>query len=208
MVELKCHLFTSPNANNTESFMGQDQVASCLPIDYGRSLHPNVMSHDSFYSQNELFSFAASSQIEFLNLIDIKLDNYTSVPSEQDFQSLPNLKYTNQILCKQIQKKNKRVLDSIQNTQHPKWPKDQSESGNRTAAIAAKNLEQDYTHLLDRAETLHMRAGEAISVLMSSISISESQKAMEQAQRVERLTFLAFIFVPLSFTTSFFWYER
>lgn len=39
---------------------------------------------------------------------------------------------------------------------------------------------------------------------MSSISISESQKAIDQAQRVGKLTFLVFIFVPLGFTTSFF----
>jgi Mg2+ and Co2+ transporter CorA len=39
---------------------------------------------------------------------------------------------------------------------------------------------------------------------MSSMSISESKKAISQAERVGKLTFLAFIFVPLSFTASFF----
>jgi Mg2+ and Co2+ transporter CorA len=39
---------------------------------------------------------------------------------------------------------------------------------------------------------------------MSSMSIAESKKAIDQAERVTRLTLLAFIFVPLAFTTSFF----
>ena len=203
MVALKCHLFTSGNSGDTDPSTRQDQFAFHLPTDYGRFLHPKIMTNDAFYSLTEVFSFAASSQMEFLNLIDVKLDRYTSLPSAQDFQSLPNLKYTKQILSRHIQK-TQRVLDSIKNAQHPKWPKDRSESGSRKAAIAAQSLEQDFMHLLDRANTLHQRTAEAITVLMSSISISESQKAMEQAQRVGKLTFLAFLFVPLSFTTSFF----
>ena len=203
MVALKCHLFTAPQSDDTASTTRQDQFASHLPTDYGRSLRPTLMSRDPFYSLTEVFDFAASSQMEFLNLIDIKLDKYTSLPSSQDFQSLPNLTYTKQILYRHIQK-TQRILDSIKNAQHPRWSKDPSESGSRKAAIAANNLEQDFMHLLDRATTLHQRTTEAITVLMSSISISESQRAMEQAQRVGKLTFLAFFFVPLSFTTSFF----
>ena len=161
------------------------------------------MARDAFYSLTEVFNFAASSQMGFLNLIDVKLDKYTSLPSSQGFQSLPNLKYTKHILYHSIQK-TQRVLDSIRNAQHPSWLKDESESGHRKAGIAAKNLEQDFLHLLSRAKTLHQRTTDAIAVLMSSISISESQKAIEQAERVGRLTFLAFVFVPLSFTTSIF----
>ena len=104
------------------------------------------MAHDSFYSLTEVFNFAASSQMEFPNSIDIRLDKYTSLPTSQDF-----------------------------------------------------------THLLARATTLHQQTTEAIAVLMSSISISESHEAIEQAKRMGRLTFLAFIFVPLSFPTGIFW---
>ncbi|KAK3328637.1 hypothetical protein B0T19DRAFT_196272 [Cercophora scortea] len=202
MIALKCHLLTVTSPGDTDP---SARSAAHLPTDYGRSLRPGLMASDAFYSLTEVFSFAASSQMAFLNLIDAKLDKHTSLPSAQDFQSLPNLRYTKRMLYRHMQKL-QRVLDSIQNgTEHPKWPKDRdSSTTNKAAGIAAQSVQQDFKHLLGRAEALHSRSTEAITVLMSSISISESQKAMEQAARVGRLTFLAFVFVPLSFTTSFF----
>jgi Mg2+ and Co2+ transporter CorA len=200
MIALKGHLFPSATSEETEPSVYQAQSASHLPIDYGRSLRPSIMDHDAFYCLNEVFSFAASSHIQFLNLIDIKLDKYTSHAEDQEFQSLPHLTYTKRILYRYIQKI-RRILKSIENTKTHKWP---SKSGDQRAIFAADSLEQDFTHLCDRAITLHSRTTEAITVLMTSISISENQKAISQAQRVGRLTFLGFIFIPCSITTSFF----
>lgn len=198
MVALKCHLFSD------KAGAKQVQSASLLHIDYSRSLHPNTMTSDAFYSLNEIFSFAASSEMQFLNLLDAKLDNYTEL-SVHDFDSLPNLKYAKQILYQHKQRL-QQVLGSIRNTSHSKWPKAKADDvrGCRKAKVAADGLEQDFEHLLDQAELLHKRCNDAITVLLSSVSISESKKAIEQAKRVGKLTFLAFIFVPLSFTTSFF----
>jgi Mg2+ and Co2+ transporter CorA len=159
------------------------------------------MATDAFYALNEIFSFAASSEMHFLNLIDTKLDQYTE-STENEFGSLPSLKYTKEILYRHIQK-TQQTLDSIRNAKHHKWPKAGTKGRGKTK-IAADAIEQDFIHLLGRAEMMHKRCNEAIVVLMSSVSISESKKAIGQASRVARLTFLAFLFVPLSFTTSFF----
>ncbi|PGH34680.1 hypothetical protein GX50_02468 [[Emmonsia] crescens] len=197
MVALKCHLLSD------ETYTPQTQSASLLHVDYGRSLRSSIMAADPFYALNEIFSFAASSEMYFLNLIDIKLDKYTG-PNIHEPDSLPNLKYTKDILYRHIQKI-QRILNSIHNAQHFKWPRAGSEGGRKgRATTAAEGLEQDFSHLLNCAQTLHTRCNEAITVLMSSISISESTKAIDQGRRVAKLTFLAFIFVPLSFTTSFF----
>lgn len=201
MVALKCHLFTSSASEETDTYKAQS--ASHLPNDYGRSLRPNVMAHDAFYSLTEVFSFVASSQTQFLNLISVKLDSYTTQPREKDFECLPNLKYAKHILYHQIQK-TQRVIESIRFARQSKWPKDTTESGRQKADVSAQGIEQDFELLLRWATFLHQRSTEAINDLMSSISISESQKAMDQAQRVGKLTLLAFIFVPLGFTTSFF----
>ncbi|KAM4057225.1 corA-like Mg2+ transporter protein [Hirsutella rhossiliensis] len=199
MVALKFHLFASADSGDD----AHARSASSLPADYGRSLRPSIMARDALYSLTEVFDFAASSQMEFLNLIDVKLDKYTSLPAEEDFQILPNLTYMKQTLYQYIQK-TQRTLDSIRSAQQGKWPTEQTDSGSRKAKSVAQNLEQDFQHLLNRADRLHRRSTEAITVLMSSLSISKSQMAIVQAQRVGKLTFLAFIFVPLSFTTSFF----
>jgi Mg2+ and Co2+ transporter CorA len=161
------------------------------------------MAQDAMYALSEVLSFTASSQMQFLNLIDIKLEQQTSLPPAQDLLSLPNLKYLQKILYGHIQK-TQRVLDSINNTKSPKWPKDTSPSGKRRADAAVQSLEQDFEHLLKRTETLNDRTAQAITTLMSSISIAEAQRAHKQAKRVGKITFLAFVFVPLSFTTGFF----
>ena len=210
-VALKSHLFAPSTANEGDLSERQAQYFSHLAHDYGRSLRPNIMATDAFYCLTEVLSFAASSLMEFLNLIDTKIDMYTSQPPEKEYQSLPNLKYTKQILYRYIQK-TQRVLDSIENAKIPRWPKasdgctDPANPGKAQgpAHVASKSLVQDFKHLLSYSSALHKRTTEAITDLRASISISESRKSMVQAERLGRLTFLAFIFVPLSFTTSFF----
>lgn len=203
MIALKCHLFKTKSTDENDGKPRQDQSASLLPDDHGRTLHPEVMARDAMYALTEVLSFSASSQMQFLNLIDVKLEQQTSLPPAQDLQSLPNLKYLQKILYSHIQK-TQRVLDSISNAKSPRWPKDTSSLGKRRAEAAVQRLEQDFKHLLNRTETLHDRTAQAITTLMSSISIAETQRGREQTTRVSKITFLAFIFVPLSFTTSFF----
>lgn len=206
MIALKSHLFAPEDSGHVSNESSSPGSASHLPLDYGRSLRPSTMALDALYSLTEVFTLAASSQTQFLNLIDVKLDTYTSaeIPPEKAFQSLPHLRYTKHILYRYIQS-TRRALDSIRSaTSHPKWPRDTTTSGSRRASTAAQSLEHDFDQLLARAEALHRRATEAISVLMSIVSISESQKAIEQAARFGKLTVLAFVFVPLSFTTSLF----
>lgn len=132
----------------------------------------------------------------------MKLDVFLGGDQESDFKSLSNLKYVNRLLCRHIQQI-QQTLDSIHNTKHPKWPKARDHLGLK-AASASEAIKQDFEHLLAFARALHDRCNEGISILMSTVSIEESEKAMVQAQRLGKLTFLAFIFVPLSFTTSFY----
>lgn len=195
MIALKCHLFQTISTGDNDGNARQNQSASLLSTDYGRTLHPDVMARDAMYALSEVLSFTASSQMQFLNLIDIKLEQQTSLPPAQDLLSLPNLKYLQKIL---------RVLDSINNTKSPKWPKDTSPPGKRRADAAVQSLEQDFKHLLKGTETLRDRTAQAITTLMSSISIAEAQRASEQTTRVSKTTFLAFVFMPLPFKTGVF----
>ena len=176
--------------------------AALLYKDYGRSLRRSVMCKDAFYTLNEIFAFAASSEMAFLNLIEHKLNKFTQ-SDEREFDMLPNLKYTKSILYRHIQKI-EQVLDSIRNTDDKKWPKPDASEAIKKADGASRDLTQDFENLKNRAQMLHTRCYESITVLMSSMSIDESKKAISQAERVGKLTLLAFGFVPLSFTTSFF----
>lgn len=172
--------------------------ASRLHINYGASLNPKLMAEDPFYALGEVFELAAASMKQYLNLIEQKLGQFTQVSSD-DFDALPNLKYLKRILLRLIQQI-RLTRSSITSAQSPKWPSASSERGQRSRST----VERDWSHLEDVAQALDRRCQEAITVLMSTVTIQDAKKAIAQAQRVAKLTFLAFIFVPLSFTTSFF----
>lgn len=200
-IALKTHLLQKERSDPSA------RSAAHLPEDYGRSLHSPIMAKDAFYCLTEILDFAASSHMEFLNLIDLKLDQYTSLPATEDSKVLPNLKYTKKILYRYVQK-TERLLASTRQviSSESRWPKASSadQAKSEKARKTAQRIEKDFEHLLERAETLHKRTSDAINVLFSSISISESQRAIGQAEDMAKLTFLAFLFVPLSFSTSFF----
>ena len=65
-------------------------------------------------------------------------------------------------------------------------------------------LETDFEALLSSLDDLHSRAERMMSVVTAVLSIEETQKALQQNRSLGRLTYLAAIFVPLSFISSFF----
>lgn len=177
-------------------------TASQLHLSYGRLLKPYVMADDPFYALDEVFTLSAASQKQFLNLVEHKLDQYMAKVEEDDADGLPNLRYLKHILLRQL-KQIKAVRDSIRYVRPPKWPASPSDTNNR-AREAREFVEEDFAHLHQYAEALSNRCQEAITDLNAGLSILESKRAILQGGRVERLTLIASIFVPLSFSTSFF----
>lgn len=172
--------------------------ASRLHLDFGHSLRMSLMAEDPFYALTEVFAVAATSQNQLLNMVEHKLAQDTQ-QSDKDFDALPNLRYLKSVLLRQMEQ-TKQVCRSIQNIEDSKWPR-----STVAAAVRARNtVKQDYDHIYEHARDLDRRCQEAITVLMSSVTIHDAKEAMAQARRVAKLTFLAFVFVPLSFTTSFF----
>lgn len=172
--------------------------AARMHLDFGHSLRMPLMAEDPFYALTEVFAVAATSQNMLLNLLEHKLTQYTQQTDEK-FDTLPSLRYLKGILLQQM-RQTKQALHSINNTYDSKWP-----TSSAPAAIRAKKtVEQDYEELYAHAKDLDTRCQEAITVLMSSVTIHDAKKAIAQAETVAKLTFLAFVFVPLSFTTSFF----
>jgi hypothetical protein len=65
-------------------------------------------------------------------------------------------------------------------------------------------LKSKYDSLGDNHEGLVRRVESTFQALMSTMSIIESKNAIAQAQSISKLTELAFVFIPLSFASSFF----
>ncbi|KAK3326198.1 hypothetical protein B0H66DRAFT_150527 [Apodospora peruviana] len=72
------------------------------------------------------------------------------------------------------------------------------------AAEAASMLTRDFEALLRRAEQLLGQARDGMAFISSRVMLEESRRAMSKADRLARLTLLAFFFLPLSLTASLF----
>lgn len=58
--------------------------------------------------------------------------------------------------------------------------------------------------ILERATKLEAFLMDSFQLLMSSMSVQDSQVSIEQGRRGQRLTLLAFVYVPFSFVTGLF----
>jgi hypothetical protein len=77
-------------------------------------------------------------------------------------------------------------------------------SGGFDGAFTTKGLLEDYEQLHLRCIDLSNMCTQGITLAMNKATIEESRKAIEQSERVKKLTLLATLFIPLSFRSSLF----
>jgi Mg2+ and Co2+ transporter CorA len=156
---------------------------------------------------HELFMFAAFSESQFLNLVASKLESELehSALVWQKSAALSNLVYHQQILDRHIHQLREN-LASVDEAIGSYLQHDLQPDNNKLppALAAAKRLRTDYQSLVDRASKLLRYCDRGVQIVMNNAMIKESREAIHQAKGVVKLTRLAFVFIPLSFTTSFF----
>lgn len=205
------------------------QSASLLSHEsYGRFLAEDMVRLDAFYALNEVFFFAASAENQFLNLLSAKL--VSSVRNQYSRESmtaaLSSLNFHKTILERHMERL-RGTVRVIEGRGSPYWPsvltpstttahqsnEPQSplKSGSGISPSVCEEIQgadrallADYNYLLHRSQHLSSQYQGAAEHLRNSVMMEESKRAIEQAQGVGRLTLLAFFFVPLGFTTSFF----
>jgi hypothetical protein len=179
------------------------QSASLLHQDYGKMLNVEVMRQDPFYALYELFAFCASSELQFLNMMDSKISSETGYAKLGSTPTLSNLLYNQEILQSHAVRL-RNVVEVIRRRGSPEWPRPSGAEERQISETAADKLERDYAHLLYCVESLLHRCEKGMHVVMSQASIRESEMALAQSGRVTKLTQLAFFYIPFSFMASFF----
>jgi Mg2+ and Co2+ transporter CorA len=182
------------------------QSASWLHVNYGQSLNRSLMGKNPFYAIHEIFAFVASSENQFLNMLESKivkeLDPLSLV--EQKSPTLSNLLYSQQALDRHIQRirENIAFICRFVPTGEPNGPAyDDLED---EAATCGKEILHDYEYLLTRAMAISEKCNRGMQVVMNNASIEESRKAINQAEGVAILTRLAFVFMPLNYVSAVF----
>jgi Mg2+ and Co2+ transporter CorA len=79
-----------------------------------------------------------------------------------------------------------------------------SRSGDTSPFDSWSDILVNLKDILHRLEILHCRADKIMTVSMAVTGREESKKATQESHAITRVSYLAFIFVPLSFLTGFF----
>ncbi|KAJ5998026.1 hypothetical protein N7522_009686 [Penicillium canescens] len=198
--------------NHSEAASNTYQSASSLYKHYGRTLDQDALKMDAFYAFTELFAFSAFSESQFLNMVEQTVTrsretlhtSFLSPPQPRSMQStLEMLQFAKYVADDHIQRLH-GTISCIKSKGGPTWPRTTDTKHKEIADTAASQLLEDYEELLQRAQRLSQRCADQTSLLLNNSMLAQSKRNIWQAERVARLTLLAFLFIPLSFTASIF----
>ncbi|EME42542.1 hypothetical protein DOTSEDRAFT_36394 [Dothistroma septosporum NZE10] len=197
---------TRSSLDSSTTTDGIRQSTEHLCHQYSDNIDPSLAYADSFYALSNVFTCSAASQNQFLNMMQsiVKHDIRQATVYERDapdHASLSNLFYNQMVLsdCVERLKENVATIERRQ-----AWPRSQLDTDWKRIERKGAGLMDDYCGLLQKAQGLAEDCDRGIRNVEHLASHAESKKAIAQAKGVERLTRLAFVFVPMSFTATFF----
>ena len=206
-IGLNSHRFSRSTAEQNEASIGFQQSRALLNENYGRTLDKSTMANDAFYAINDLFSFAAFAEVQFLNLVESVLARETSLAVLSKPPSHATLIFHKELLELHARILRENII-SLKTRGGSSWPKSSNHDQEMIAKDAASLLLEDYEHLLQRCVELSATCDRGMNDFNHKAALSESTRANAMAESVAQLTriatLLSLIYVPLSFTTSFF----
>ncbi|KAL1836175.1 hypothetical protein VTJ49DRAFT_5472 [Mycothermus thermophilus] len=210
------HSETKAMAEDFKNLGSHTKVAdSVLPLSYGSFLDRDLARRDAVYALSELFRFAASAELQFLNLLHHCIEHELSFvglhpdtagnpqgDEGRDTVILLNLKYIKTQLAAHARSL-AETINILRNRASLDWPRADDEDD--PAGLAEKTatlLLADYEYLLQRAETLTRDCEHGMDTLANSSMVQEARRSAHLATTVQRLTIINTIFIPLSFVCS------
>ncbi|PLB49704.1 hypothetical protein P170DRAFT_409284 [Aspergillus steynii IBT 23096] len=177
-----------------------------------------------------LFAHAAFSEVQFLNLIESRINiQINTITQGLPADALGTLQYFYNILNRHAQQlkdstraihvlteRRNQGIDEVKTDHHipkgavPLGPgrsrrqhtSETERSDNSDGPFTPKGLLEDYEQLQVRCIELSKMCTWGITLAMNKATIEESRKAIEQSERLKKLTLLATLFIPLTFSSS------
>lgn len=225
-----------PDANASAEIQ---QSTAILPLQYDSLIALVGMARrapqDPLSMCIPLFAHAAFSEVQFLNLMETRIQIKINTISEGiPADALETLQYFSNILNRHAQqlKDSTRALCKLAERSGEGFNRAKAEgsmpesavllgldmgtyrqfletetvrnvgSSSSDGAFTTKGLLEDYEQLYVRCIDLSKRCTQGITLAMNKATIEESRKAIEQSERLKRLTLLATLFIPLAFSSS------
>lgn len=171
---------------------------------FGRQLNADCAEQDAFYALSELFTLSAFSANQSFNLVEQSIDSQINSSIEDMQNSLEILRQANSFIHGHVVRLQETLAHIHTRGSHAKWPRASTIREKELADSVADEIDHSYQHLLKRAICLIDRIKSESEWLMHKAMLNESQQALSQGYSMSRITFLAFLFIPLSFTASLF----
>ncbi|KAK7912202.1 hypothetical protein PG985_014683 [Apiospora marii] len=167
---------------------------------YGSYLKSEIMANDAFYALHELFEISAASIDQVLEIFEA---NIQATARQPNFTRLSEL-----LILKTYIDDYRGYLQGISNLiaarGNPRWPKTADQKQSEKTERAAKHLEARYRNLLQRCHQLAQQCASSITILMNLEGQRQTEKVIEQTDRLKKLSVLAYVYIPLTFAASFF----
>lgn len=183
------------------------QTASILPFQYATGLDVSLARIDVGYALSELFSFSAACENQFINLLNGLVDEALKHVDTEEEQSLETLRHCSGLLDSHIAQ-NEETLEVFRrfdaNAGTTGWPAAVQPKDVATIKDKHKILLSQYGALVRRSERLADRCARSANYIVSSASVHEARDSKDQSRKVENLSILAFIFIPVAFVCTFF----
>ncbi|KAF4552206.1 Hypothetical protein D9617_10g071860 [Elsinoe fawcettii] len=156
------------------------------------------MSQDVLYTLSALFSTTARSENQLLELLHDQVMREASSSVEDD-NALANLRYLKVIIDGRLERL-QALRFALRSISLQGWPTSEAE----TVRNSKQRIRYDYEHLEQRASRLTENCTTAIAGLINQLVFAVAQEGLRNSVQVERLTLLATIFIPITFTCTFF----
>ncbi|KAL3417614.1 hypothetical protein PVAG01_10624 [Phlyctema vagabunda] len=192
---------TAPDGSPLSLLDHTPQSLHHLPEQYGIGLNPKIASSDPFYALSELLFISASSETQLINRLEASLDEINDTYEGDETAAVENLSYIHRLASSHLQYIDSMKAFVTDGASHY-WPQPQPVLPE--SATLQSLLIEDFGSLSARAEHLTGQLLQAMNFISNQVLLEESRKVMEVAGNTQRLTLLAFFFLPFTFTTSLF----
>lgn len=187
------------------------QPLAALAEYYGTSLDWQKAAVDPLYALKELFDFQATAAQQYMNLLE-KLITEKNEPAgvpgggQTRLEEILNLNYA-QTTITRYAAHFKEIINFFEKERNPLWAvAELAHAQPRREVIDV--LYSDIKYLWERTQAMIERCKEGESAIMINKSLAEAKQSSDESKLVVQLTKatnrLTFVFLPISFLTSFF----
>ena len=202
-----------PNLPSNDEIANDEDLASTLDqfhplktVVVASELDHALLTSDPFFILSGVLNVANLAWAQLINFLADDISYYKSAGGNGNLNlALEQLRFDASLLERTSALLSHNLI-LIKQGGCPSWP---TPAATATTLLAHKAkiqaaLERDVDYLVARCERLARSCEVSTTFLVSSMQLIESQKGITQAGQVQRLTQLAFLFIPISLLASVF----